>query len=512
MESLRTALDIKKAIELVPNKIKSMGPVSLHEFWRTEEDCYGGEDPDKYNKCLTTEDKNYLIHQSLLKIDTAFHNSQRSFHRGGIPHKVWSGTKLHVFTECAPDFVKTLYELGQNRGSCVEGLMGYAEQAPFGDVQKQLTIIDENVRQAYEIRSSNFKLKGPLLGEIKKVWSRNFYPKQVKVVPYKINIYPCGNGFNEHRDTPDKNLVGTFLIGLIDRGDGYHGFGTGSKLIVTTGDKKQEWVSSNGGWCAFYPDCPHEVTPIKSGIRATMAFKIYATDNYNKTDFIGRPMVNSQLNSMKKIIQQTKKFGILLSHDYSVNSTQLKGTDQLWYQLLKRFNLKLKIIPVLVTLHRSLHNDIHNIKIYPFTQMQIDHVLGKHDMKWNKKMLEQYRSHEDYEYYQRRVENYNLEHSESCICQWPYIEEFPLREYIGYQCFYSTTSEGYQWSQKLVEYAEKAGNECRPDEEDSIYLHRAILIDTTECTNEFKTCDSKTTSTLGEASGTTYLSVLMKNI
>lgn len=89
-----------------------------------------------------------------------------------------------------------------------------ANPASFGDQMNLKTIVDENVRKGRDIDSTSFQVSNEIIKFVEDTWNSHFYPSNVKAVPYKINLYQKGDKFIGHKDTPDKNLVGTFLLGM----------------------------------------------------------------------------------------------------------------------------------------------------------------------------------------------------------------------------------------------------------------------------------------------------------
>ena len=85
--------------------------------------------------------------------------------------------------------------------------------AGYGDVAAQETKIDPEIRKAFEMKSSEFSCNDSILEVLAREWSKHFIPRKVRVESYKIHIYPPGGHFKTHRDTPEKDLVGTFVIG-----------------------------------------------------------------------------------------------------------------------------------------------------------------------------------------------------------------------------------------------------------------------------------------------------------
>src|SRR6201996_3171229 len=88
--------------------------------------------------------------------------------------------------------------------------------AGYGDVAAQETKIDPEIRKAFEMKSSEFSCNDSILEVLAREWSEHFIPRKVRVESYKINIYPPGGHFKSHRDTPEKDLVGTFIVGLFE--------------------------------------------------------------------------------------------------------------------------------------------------------------------------------------------------------------------------------------------------------------------------------------------------------
>lgn len=101
-------------------------------------------------------------------------------------------------------------------GTLLKKWFDNAPQAGYGDVRAQETKVDLIVRDAHEITKDEFEVESALLGKIVELWGKHFFPTRVRAEPYKINVYGPGGHFKPHKDTPEKNLVGTFLVGLGD--------------------------------------------------------------------------------------------------------------------------------------------------------------------------------------------------------------------------------------------------------------------------------------------------------
>lgn len=143
-----------------------------------------------------------------------------------------------------------------------------------------MTRLDEKVRKAREFDSEQFSIEPSLVTQVEQAWAKNFIPSKVRAEPYKIQMYDSGGHFKAHRDTPEPNLVGTFLLGL---GDAAYPSPIRStyKCLVVAGERMP--MATVGTWIAFYPDVPHEVTDVE-GMRAVLAFKIFSVNPESQLD------------------------------------------------------------------------------------------------------------------------------------------------------------------------------------------------------------------------------------
>ena len=92
----------------------------------------------------------------------------------------------------------------------------YAEgsSSPFGNVSKQQTEYNDEVRSSREFDVTKFTVSNEILEDVADKWGDSFIPRCVKVQPYKVIIYGPGDHFQIHKDTPEENLCGTFLLSL----------------------------------------------------------------------------------------------------------------------------------------------------------------------------------------------------------------------------------------------------------------------------------------------------------
>ena len=158
--------------------------------------------------------------------------------------------------------------------------LSFAKQAPYGDLHTEQTVINTDVRDAWEIAAGewefvcqyrgqySFPSRNALKNIISDEISRQLaFGARVKLVPYKINIYKPGGHFAGHVDTPsDAKMLGTLILALPT---GYEG----GELKIQ--DEVLELSSvTHITWVAFYGDVLHEVLPVTNGRRITLTYHI----------------------------------------------------------------------------------------------------------------------------------------------------------------------------------------------------------------------------------------------
>lgn len=271
----------------------------------------------------------------------------------------------------------------------------------FGNIKTQETEFNIDVRNAREISSSEFTVDQKLISQVEKLWSEYFLPKRVCATPYKIHIYGPEGRFKPHMDTPEKNLVGTFLLGLGDTTK------PGSHLVL---NGSTHYGSPAKHWVAFYPDIPHEVTRIKSGYRAVIAFKIFRHDDAPETsltgvsetvgrtpespasNFINVDMLAPVESVLAKLCATGKPFAIHLTHLYNKSLIEPVGFDNILLLAATRQQLALvRLLPVLckrtysrcecdsdgeVSYEAIKESNSVTSSVYPFTDAHMDFLLG----------------------------------------------------------------------------------------------------------------------------------------
>ena len=119
------------------------------------------------------------------------------------------------------------YELANIR---LDELLQYCSPAPFGDLREMKTVLDPDVRLAYELESNRFTIKrehtymsqSRMVNDIPgRTWiarriEDSFTPgRSVKLERYKLNVYSGGGFFKSQVDSPsDEEMIGTLVLCL----------------------------------------------------------------------------------------------------------------------------------------------------------------------------------------------------------------------------------------------------------------------------------------------------------
>ncbi|RPD76635.1 hypothetical protein L226DRAFT_381684 [Lentinus tigrinus ALCF2SS1-7] len=319
-----------------------------------------------------------------------------------------------------------------------------ASVSGYGDVREQVTKVNKKVRNAREIPATHFSVEAELLERVAALWDQNFYPnRSIRVEPYKIHLYGPGGHFDMHRDTPQKDLIGTFLLGLGD-------VSSGGGLKVDG----QEMPAYGGHWCAFYPDVPHRVEQIWDGYRAVIAFKIFRTSG-SGTETETTTRVRQEATELMS--QMQAPFGIMLERKYCLGTTELSGFDALLLQSASALpNVDVRHLPVVLTTYSKFGSqDRYNryrdfemrcdTHVAPFTRGHVEELFGT-----------------DGEYS-------SIKHSK-CGCPWlDGVKNVPFFSLELPRALYSCSKE----EKETCNYT---GNEAQAWREDSVYLSYALLV------------------------------------
>jgi hypothetical protein len=191
----------------------------------------------------------------------------------------------------------------------LENLLKYCVPAPYGDLDSESTVINQEVRNCLELSAESFSLEeengqDPLL-EVKQMISQELaHGNEISLVPHRLNIYKKGGHFQEHVDTPrdSANMIGTLIICLpIEYVGGQLNIREPAYMNVSRGkninlesikfvhefdpirNKSARIEKKYLSWVAIYGDCVHSVYQVQRGNRVTLTFDIHRTDKYLST-------------------------------------------------------------------------------------------------------------------------------------------------------------------------------------------------------------------------------------
>jgi hypothetical protein len=245
-------------------------------------------------------------------------------------------------------------------------------------VKNQETKINLEVQNACKILPDKFSVDKELLDRIEAVWARRFLPRKVRAEPYKIHLYGPEGHFKSHRDTPEMNLVGTFLLGL---GDTLQDIWDAKGNLVVGGIESGV-VAKPCSWVAFHSDVPHSVLPLpKDHYRAVIAFKIFSVaDNSEPTENPTQSSVNEALAKMRL------PFGIFLDRQYCMGTSKLSGFDTILLTAAysRKDKCRVYTLPVVTKFHGQkgvddydTDSDEASTEVYPFTETHVEVLLGR---------------------------------------------------------------------------------------------------------------------------------------
>ncbi|MDX2683482.1 2OG-Fe(II) oxygenase [Streptomyces soliscabiei] len=138
---------------------------------------------------------------------------------------------------------------------------------------------DTSVRDTWQISPDQISLAGPswsslLDGALEYFRDALGLPaaSRLRAEPHAMLVYGKGQFFLPHQDSEkDDAMVGTLVLSL----PSVH---TGGELVVEHAGHKCAYRASKTDLTlvAFYADCRHEVTPVRSGYRVTLTFNLLA--------------------------------------------------------------------------------------------------------------------------------------------------------------------------------------------------------------------------------------------
>ncbi len=163
------------------------------------------------------------------------------------------------------------------RAPLAKKVIAVARPARFGRGEE--TRADASVRDTWELTPDQFTLDGtgwPALLDSALEYFRDElgFPRgsRLRAEPHSMLVYGKGQFFLPHQDSEkDDAMAGSLVMSLPSA----H---TGGELIVEHAGESIAYRASKEEltFIAFYADCRHQVTPVRSGYRATLTFNLLA--------------------------------------------------------------------------------------------------------------------------------------------------------------------------------------------------------------------------------------------
>jgi hypothetical protein len=163
------------------------------------------------------------------------------------------------------------------RAPQVKRLISVARPALFG--RGEQTLSDTSVRDTWQIAPDQLCLAGPswsslLSGALEHFRDALGLPSATRLwaEPHAMLVYGKGQFFLPHQDSEkDDAMVGTLVLSLPSA----H---TGGELVVEHAGQERAYRASKTDLTlvAFYADCRHQVTPVRTGYRVTLTFNLLA--------------------------------------------------------------------------------------------------------------------------------------------------------------------------------------------------------------------------------------------
>jgi hypothetical protein len=227
------------------------------------------------------------------------------------------------------------------RAPLAKKLIAVARPAMFGRAEETLT--DTSVRDTWELTPDRVTLGGPKWTALMERALEHFrdglgLPRtsRLRAELHSMLVYGMGQFFLPHQDSEkDDGMVGTLVVSLPSA----H---TGGELVIDHAGQSNAYRASKEEltFVAFYADCRHQVTPVKSGYRVTLTFNLLSAGEtpapeanpaaelvHCLTEHFTTP---TTLRHVSRDLGPPNRLVFLLDHEYTQRSLswrRLKGSD-----------------------------------------------------------------------------------------------------------------------------------------------------------------------------------------
>ena len=235
------------------------------------------------------------------------------------------------------------------RAPLAKKLIALARPAMFGRAEETLT--DTSVRDTWELTPDQITLGGPGWTALMERALEHFRDElglpqtsRLRAELHSMLVYGKGQFFLPHQDSEkDDAMVGTLVVSLPSA----H---TGGELVVDHAGQSTAYRASKDEltFVAFYADCRHQVTPVRSGYRVTLTFNLLsAAETPAPEADPGTELVHCLTEHFttpatprygSRDLAPPNRLVLLLDHEYTqrgLNWRRLKGADAERAELLR---------------------------------------------------------------------------------------------------------------------------------------------------------------------------------
>ena len=238
--------------------------------------------------------------------------------------------------------------------SQAEGLKPYATKSSFGKGTE--TLQDTSIRDAWEIGAQDVAISGKgwdsLLSTVlnlalSQLGIADATKSGVEPHLYKLLVYEEGGHFKPHQDiVKEEGMFGTLILQMPSQ------FSGGSATLAHNDETISVDLAEDSNrlfkYMAFYGDTVHEIHPLTSGVRLTLAYNLVSTTPAKMQHSVNlekQALVAAQMQKLEQVLQEWPESEsgneILIKLDdhayapYNLTFDKLYGRDMIMVQSLR---------------------------------------------------------------------------------------------------------------------------------------------------------------------------------
>ena len=352
-------------------------------------------------------------------------------------------------------------------GPDVQALYDTLPDGVHGDLATLTTVQDNNVRNARDLTSDKFAVAPAVMEAINAKWRESgICPRDVDIVPYKINIYPKGGKFETHVDTPPAaNFVGTVVVCLSD----------GADIVI----EDEEVRFERGEMVAFFGDTPHRVPEVTTdAMRVTATFSVMSRGANTEASMDAR-ILSLTKTRLAQVLDKYRGFGVLLDHDYSfdTDTDALKNGDA---YVVAAFKDYAREHPDALVKYGAVVERFH------FVNNERDRPMEAEVFPITEEYLTAMASEKDDDWYVIRDPDFDRivpvvapdappEAKRRRRAGWRDGEDPRMKKGMV-RFFQNAPIDEHQWRFERIPKADYTGNDSRPEEINSVYITKAVML------------------------------------